>query len=178
MPNLSFCYLTKIPIEVDLFDLTTTPKLKEVVIGFDEIFRNAVWVNATLDTITLSEHQDLQQVSIHLPLLFTSTGTRPGDFKTIVGSDIHQQWIDLGHRLLRLQELHKIKVKVVCDVSDMEIKVTHEHLRGLLFEKEVEGGIELDAIHRGPTGCSGLYCTCHDDGFYWMGIQVDPSGNF
>ena len=151
---------------MDSFDLSEIPKLKEVVLGFDDKVENVSCVNATLNTINLSEHQDLQQVSIRLPLIFATEGTRPRDFKKVVGKDVYQQWMDLGRRLIQFKELHKINVKVVCNVSEMEIKVTHKRMRGLLFEKRMEAGFELDVIYLGRPEATYNFPdrgTCYDD---------------
>ena len=64
-----------------------------------------------LKTIT-ARHRDLQEVAIHTHFPFALPGD-PVDPRQTIGADVFRQWVDLDHVLIRLMELHAVRVKVM-----------------------------------------------------------------
>jgi len=92
-------------------DLSKATKLKDVVLRCGS--PNNEWVTTTLETVTF-QHQDLQQISIHIPP--TLSHAMPGDDATVErveGADPQTQWSDLDRLLVRFWDTRSIRPKVV-----------------------------------------------------------------
>ena len=65
--------------------------------------------------------------------------------------EVHSQWLDLDHVLVRLWELHQLCVKVIWDVDGSKTEVMHDQVKSLskclLPKTTTKDGIELDVTH-------------------------------
>ena len=90
-------------------NLSKATRLKDV--AFWHGSQDISWVIRTLRTIT-PEHQDLRQISIHLPSHLTSFGVGT-NIRQAVGEAV-AQWLDLDHLLVQFWESRSIRPRVEC----------------------------------------------------------------
>ena len=119
-------------------DLSKVAKLREVV--FLPQSPAVAWITAALQTIT--EHQDLQHISIHAPFRFTFIKSST-DVRQDIGGGISEQWSDLDRLLVRLWESRSIRPKVVCKPLERENRNTRRCIGCLLPEMTERGIIDL-----------------------------------
>ena len=94
-------------------DLSEARKLKDATFTFGG--QNPIWVLTALQTIT-HEHRDLQQITLHLPLIPsdpTPVHLDPADIELKIGETTYQHWLELDHLLAQLWEAHSIHLEVV-----------------------------------------------------------------
>lgn len=99
-------------LEPGTIDLSKTTRLKDVVFRCPSESLDSRWIIMMLETIT-SNHQDLRQISIHVP--FTPDSTR--DLRPIEQVEVANPgmlWLDLDRLLVQIWELHSIHSTVVC----------------------------------------------------------------
>jgi hypothetical protein len=94
---------------ITFVDLSKATKLKDV--GFRPGPQRIEWVTAAPQTTT-PKHQDLRQITIHIPYGLTLTGISAN-----IGQPIakvrYEQWLDLDRLLVNLWESRSIRSKLV-----------------------------------------------------------------
>ena len=89
-------------------DLSKATRLKDVI--FRPKSRGADWITTTLQTIT-SRHQDLRQISIHVPnaLSLPNVDTNVG---RIIREETRRQWSGPDRLMVQFWELHSIRPRI------------------------------------------------------------------
>lgn len=90
-------------------DFSKARKLKEVTFRCGTT--HIMWIISALRTIT-SEHEDLQQISIHIPY-YPSYIADPANIRGIVGEEVYRQWMDLDHLVVQFWESRTIRPKIM-----------------------------------------------------------------
>ena len=127
-------------------DLSRAKKLKDVV------FRPGLiseWVITSLGTIS-SRHRDLQQISIHIPDIWSYAVQEDGvTLERVLEANSDTKWLDLDRLLVQFWESRSIRPKVVCNLTELEKKEGRDwggHLfpeltrRGIIDLVEYSGG--------------------------------------
>ena len=91
-------------------DLSKATKLKDVV--FRPNSRSVEWVVGTFRTIT-PKHQDLRQITIHMPYYTVRTG-RSGGIRHAIRKTNSGEWWDVDSLLVQFWESRSIRPKVIC----------------------------------------------------------------
>ena len=113
--------------------------LKDVTFRFKS--QSVEWITTGLRTIT-HKHQDLQQISIHLPPLIIPTRFGANTRQTI-GEAIYGQWFDLDCLLVQFWESRSIRPRVICATRMREEWEVRDFLGCLLPETTKRGIIDL-----------------------------------
>jgi hypothetical protein len=83
-------------------DFSDARRLKEVT--FRLYYLDDSWICLTLQTLT-SEHRDLCQISIHVPVC---------DYQPELTQRVYEEWIGIDLTLVRLWELHAVHIRLIC----------------------------------------------------------------
>jgi hypothetical protein len=90
-------------------DLSKAMKLKDVV--FRPEPRRVEWVITALQTIT-PKHQDLQQITIHLPYCL-ALPVLLTNLRQTIGEVYSEKWLDLNQLLVQFWEACSIRPKII-----------------------------------------------------------------
>ena len=101
-----------------------------------------VWISAALKTITV-EHKHFREIFISIRFNFIPfVANNPVNIEQTPGEELHRQWMDLDHLLVRLSESHGARVMVKY-YSDKK-KEALEFIGGALPEMVRRGNTILD----------------------------------
>ena len=120
-------------------DLSNATRLKGVAFEVDP--PDVDWIAMELQSIT-PKHQDLQQISIHLPgrMIPSSADT---DTRERMGETIYGQWLDIDRILVQFWELRSIRPRVVCLIATGAEPAVGHFVGSILPEATRSGIIDL-----------------------------------
>ena len=117
-------------------DLSKATRLKDVVFRVDS--PKVDWIPMELQSIT-PKHQDLRQISIHLPgrMIPLSADT---DARERMGETIYGQWLDFDRLLVQFWESRSILPRMVC-LMPTEAERAVRHFVGSILPEATRSGI-------------------------------------
>lgn len=96
-----------------------------------------------LETVT-AKNGGLQQISIHPPYLYVVHDIVP---REIDRADLYRQWSVLDHLLLKLSELHSIRVRIACNQFQRWLAKLEDWVGNMLPETAMSGVVDLVDEH-------------------------------
>ena len=97
------------------------------------------WVITALQTIT-PKHQDLQQITIHIPYYLTVAKVF-ADVRRAIGEAGYGQWLELDRLFVQVWESRSIRPKAVVCAMQVKEKEDMRDCIGRLLPETTKGGI-------------------------------------
>ena len=95
-------------LEPTLIDLSTATRLKDITFRVNS--HNVEWITTELQTLA-PKHQDLRQISIHLPYNLSFAGFGP-NIRRILSEATYEQWLEFDRLLVQFWESRSIRPTV------------------------------------------------------------------